>query len=235
MRFDILTIFPEFFSTPLQTSLLGKAIQSRKLAVHLHNIRDFCTDKHKQVDDIPYGGGPGMVMKPEPIVACVRAIPRKKKSRAILLTPRGELFTQAKALGWSQEDQLLLICGRYEGVDERVAQLVVDEEVSIGDYVLNGGEAAALVVLEAVVRLLPGVVGNQTSLVRESFAEGLLEYPQYTRPPEFEGHKVPEVLQSGNHRAIEQWRQEEALVITRKRRPDMLKTTPTKGLQKDPK
>lgn len=227
MRFCLVTIFPDFFVSALQVSLLGKAIQDRKVEVTLHNIRNFCTDKHKQVDDVPYGGGPGMVMKPEPIVACMEAIPRQQKSRSVLLTPRGKLFSQEIAGQWSHLEQLILICGRYEGVDERVSALVVDEEVSIGDYILSGGEAAALVILDTMVRLLPGVVGNQASLAHESFVQGLLEYPQYTRPPEFRGLKVPEVLLSGHHAEIEKWRREQALARTERYRPDL-----TKGLQK---
>lgn len=230
MQFDILTIFPDFFASPLKASLLGKALQDGKVTVALHNIRDFCTDKHKQVDDVPYGGGPGMVMKPEPIVACVESIPRKKKSLAVLLTPRGRLFSQESAAQWAGLDQMILICGRYEGVDERVSQLVADEEVSIGDYVLNGGEAAALVILDTLVRLVPGVLGNQASLTQESFAGGLLEYPQYTRPPEFRGLKVPEVLLGGNHAKIGQWRLDQAAERTARYRPDL-----TKELQKNRK
>ncbi|MBI4223619.1 MAG: tRNA (guanosine(37)-N1)-methyltransferase TrmD [Deltaproteobacteria bacterium] len=227
MQFDILTIFPEFFASTLQTSLLGKALQDRKITIALHNIRDFCTDKHKQVDDLPYGGGPGMVMKPEPIIAAVEALPRKKKSLAVLLTPRGRLFSQEMAGQWARLDQLILICGRYEGVDERVSKLAAVEEVSIGDYVLSGGEAAALIILDTLVRLVPGVLGNQASLAQESFSQGLLEYPQYTRPAEFRGLKVPDILLGGNHAEIEKWRREQALERTNRFRPDL-----TKGLQK---
>lgn len=230
MQFDILTIFPDFFASSLKVSLLGKAIAAQKISVSIHNIRDFATDKHKQVDDVPYGGGPGMVMKPEPMVAAVEAIPRQKKSRVVLLTPRGEVFNQARAQSWRTLDQLILICGRYEGVDERVSELVVDEEISIGDYVLSGGEAAALVILDTMVRLLPGVIGNEASLAQESFGEGLLEYPQYTRPAEFRGLKVPQVLQSGHHAEIEAWRRQQAIDRTRQKRPDL-----TKGLQKKEK
>ncbi|OGQ47800.1 MAG: tRNA (guanosine(37)-N1)-methyltransferase TrmD [Deltaproteobacteria bacterium RIFCSPLOWO2_02_FULL_46_8] len=222
MHFEILTIFPEFFESCFEVSLLGKALTSGKIKVNLHNFRDCATDKHHRVDDIPYGGGAGMVLKPEPLVKALDAIPKEKNSRIILLTPRGKLFHQQMAQEWSQLDQLILICGRYEGVDERVVELRVDEEVSIGDYILNGGEIAAAVVLETVVRLLPGVLGNEASISQESFQQGLLEYPQYTRPPEFEGLKVPDVLLSGHHKEIESWRHKEAIRITRERRPDLL-------------
>ncbi|MBI5299682.1 MAG: tRNA (guanosine(37)-N1)-methyltransferase TrmD [Deltaproteobacteria bacterium] len=223
MYFEILTIFPKFYESCLKVSLLGKAITSCKIKVNLHNFRDYATDKYHRVDDIPYGGGAGMVLKPEPLVRALDAIPKEKKSRTVLLTPRGKLFNQQMAEDWSQLEQLILICGRYEGVDERVVDLRVDEEVSIGDYVLNGGEVASAVVLETVVRLLPGVLGNEVSIFQESFQQGLLEYPQYTRPPEFEGLKVPDVLLSGHHKEIESWRRKEAIRITRERRPDLLK------------
>lgn len=241
MQVDILTIFPEFFNSCLSVSLLGKAIHDQKLTVTVHNLRDYAEGKHAKVDDVPYGGGPGMVFKPEPMVRAVRTIPKKSKSLSLLLSPRGKLFTQAMAREWSKVDQILLLCGRYEGIDERVKELVVDEEISIGDYVLNGGEVASLVVLDTLVRLLPGVVGNERSLLEESFAEapggeGLLEYPQYTRPPEFEGLKVPEILLGGNHKAIDRWRREKSLEITAKQRPDLLKNRPfSKDLQKKPK
>lgn len=234
MHFDILTIFPEFFTSPLKVSLLGKAIQDKKLSVAVHNFRDFAQDKHQKVDDIPYGGGPGMVLKPEPLVRAIRAVPRKQKSLCVLLSPRGALFNQQKAKEWAGLDQLLLICGRYEGVDERVKELVVDEEISIGDTILSGGEAAALVVLDALVRLLPGVVGNEASLEHESFSQNLLEYPQYTRPAEFEGLKVPDILAGGHHKEIEKWREAKALELTKKRRPDLLKKH-LKELQKNKK
>lgn len=236
MQIEILTIFPEFFDSCLKVSLLGKAIHDQKIKINIHNIRDFADGKHAKVDDVPYGGGPGMVFKPEPVVRAVRAIPKKPKSFSLLLSPRGKLFTQDLAREWSQMDQIVLICGRYEGVDERVRELVVDEEISIGDYVLNGGETAALVIVDALVRLLPGVVGNEGSLFEESFAQGILEYPQYTRPPEFEGLKVPEVLLKGNHKEIDRWRREKSLEITAKQRPDLLKNRPaSKDLQKPKK
>ncbi|MDZ4224981.1 MAG: tRNA (guanosine(37)-N1)-methyltransferase TrmD, partial [bacterium] len=187
MRFDILTIFPGFFESPLKCSLIGKALLQKKLSVYLHDIRAFATDRHKTVDAIPYGGGAGMVMKPEPLVAAVESVPRQEKSLRILLSPKGTLFDQKMAKELAQKDQLILVCGRYEGVDERVKELAIDEEISIGDYVLNGGEAAALVIVEALVRFIPGFMGNEASVQRESFEEGLLEHPQYTRPAEFRG------------------------------------------------
>lgn len=234
MRFDILTIFPEFFDSSLRVSLLGKGLSEKKFSVHLHNIRDFASGKHKTVDDVPYGGGAGMVFKPEPVTAAVESIPREKKSLRILLSPRGKPFNQHWAKKLAAYDQLILLCGRYEGVDERVRELVIDEEISIGDYVLGGGETAGLVVIEAVVRLLPGFVGNKSSLSQESFGESLLEYPQYTRPPEFRGLKVPEILLSGHHQAIEAWRREAALALTKERRPDLIRKRKTlaKGKEK---
>lgn len=220
--FNILTIFPEFFESYLKVSLVQKGLREGRIGITLHNIRDFTQDKHHSVDDIPYGGGAGMVFKPEPVVQAVESVPRQVKSLRILLTPRGRLFRQGMARELAACDQLILICGRYEGMDERVRELVVDEEISVGDYVLNGGESAALVLIDTIVRLLPGFVGNEASLSEESFEEGLLEYPQYTRPPEFRGLKVPEVLLSGNHEAIREWREEQGRAFTRSRRPDIL-------------
>ena len=227
MQFDILTIFPEFFESSLKASLLGKGLSDKKFSVRLHNIRDYTEDKHHSVDATPYGGGAGMVMKPEPLVKALEAIPKAKKCLRILLTPCGSLFNQKTAERFGRMDQLIFVCGRYEGVDERVQELAIDEAISIGDYVLNGGEAAALVILETVVRLIPGVIGNEASLSQESFSQGLLEYPQYTRPPEFRGLKVPEVLLSGHHKEIESWRQKQRRIRTLEKRPDLLK-----GLQK---
>lgn len=231
MQVDILTIFPQFFDSPLKISLLGKAIEDKKFHVTVHDLRDFTTDKHAKVDDVPYGGGSGMVFKPEPLVKAVQSIAKKEKSRRILLSPKGRPLSQEVVHELSQYEQLVVICGRYEGVDERVRELVINEEISIGDYILNGGEVAALVLLDALVRLIPGVLGNEASLSEESFAQGLLEYPQYTRPPEFEGLRVPEVLLGGNHKEIAKWRREKALEITRQRRPDLLKKTVLKDLQ----
>ncbi|MDO8494163.1 MAG: tRNA (guanosine(37)-N1)-methyltransferase TrmD [Deltaproteobacteria bacterium] len=232
LQFDILTIFPEFFDSCRGISLFGKALKEKKFALNIHNIRDFTHDKHHKVDDEPFGGGAGMVMKPEPLVEAIESVrlgsvtrgsmTLPKKSRTILMTPRGALFTQSKAKELAECEQIILICGRYEGVDERVSELAVDEELSIGDYILNGGEAASLVVMDCVARLLPGVVGNASSLADESHTDGLLEYPQYTRPAEFRGLKVPEVLASGDHKKIVQWRRQQAEEITKKRRPDLI-------------
>ncbi|HEY8516410.1 MAG TPA: tRNA (guanosine(37)-N1)-methyltransferase TrmD [Candidatus Binatia bacterium] len=220
MRIDVLTIFPEYFSGILATSLLGKAIARGTLDVRLHQLRDWTTDKHRTVDDTPYGGGHGMVMKIEPLVAALEAI-SPPGARRILLTARGSRFTQETAHRLAREEALVLVCGRYEGIDERIDRYV-DEQLCIGDYVLSGGEAAAAVVIDAVTRLVPGVIGNEGSLHEESFSNGLLEYPQYTRPEVFRGDRVPEVLLSGNHAAIERWRREAALAVTAARRPDLL-------------
>ena len=222
MRVDVLTIFPGIFEGPLRESLLGKAIVAGLLDVRVHDIRDFATDRHRQVDDEPFGGGPGMVMKPEPVFAAVESLGPGER-RTILLSPAGRRLDQALVRELSAERWMVLICGRYEGVDERVAQGLPAEEVSIGDFVLSGGEIPALVVLEAVTRLVPGVVGREESLLRESFEEGLLDHPHYTRPRVFRGREVPEVLVSGNHAAIESWRRRAALDKTRRNRPDLLR------------
>ena len=221
MRIDIVTLFCDFFDGPLRTSLLGKAIDSGRLAVTPHDLRQWGLGKHRAVDDEPYGGGAGMVMRPEPLFAAVDAL-RAPGSRVILLSARGPLLTQAKVAELAAQEHLVLLCGRYEGVDERVATHAVDEELSIGDYVLAGGEAAAFVVVEAVARLLPGVVGNEASLSFESHATPVLEYPQYTRPAIFRDLRVPEVLLSGDHGAIARWRLEQSEQVTRARRPDLL-------------
>ena len=221
MRIDVLTIFPGIFESPFRESLLGKAIESGLLEVRVHDIRDFATDKHRQVDDESYGGGPGMVMKPEPVFAAVESLGEGPK-RVILLSPTGRRLDQALARELSREPWLVLICGRYEGVDERVTEGLPAEEVSIGDYVLAGGEVPALVLLEAVTRLVPGVIGKEESHERDSFEAGLLDHPHYTRPAEFRGLAVPEVLLSGNHAEIERWRREAALEKTRRMRPDLL-------------
>ncbi len=223
IRFDILTLFPEYFSSPLNESLLGKAIKNGLVDVKITNIRDFATDKHKVVDDVPFGGGPGMVLKPEPIVSAIESIELKNTSvRKILLSPDGYQFNQNKAHELLKYNQIILICGRYEGVDERVRKYFVDESLSIGDYVLNGGEAAALIVLEATVRLIDGVVGKRISIENESFSGFLLDFPQYTRPREFRGYAVPDVLLSGNHSEIQKWRHRAALKKTLIIRPDII-------------
>lgn len=222
MRIDLITLFPDFFTTPLASGLLGKALAKNIATVNLVNPRDFATDKHRRVDDEPYGGGVGMVMKPEPIFAAVESLPVLPRREVIYLTPQGQKMSQSlfKELG-RDRDQLVLICGHYEGVDERVMNLVT-REVSLGDFVLTGGEIPALALINGVVRLLPGTVGKVESLMAESFENGLLDYPHYTRPPEFRGWKVPDVLLSGNHGAIAQWRQQQQLDRTQQRRPDLL-------------
>ena len=228
MKFDVLTLFPEFFDGPLSTSLLGRAIESGLVDVGLHNIRDNAVGKHRTVDDSPYGGGAGMVMMAEPIVTTLEALQEQSEvpiARTIQLSPSGRLFNQSIARELADcagEGRVVLICGRYEGIDSRVAQICCDDELSIGDYVLNGGELAALVIIEAVSRFIPGVLGNDQSVVVESLEEGLLEYPQYTRPREFRGHKVPETLLDGDHGAIANWRRKQSLILTKTRRPDLL-------------
>ena len=226
MQFHVLTIFPEFFVSPLSVSLLKKAQDRGLVTCHVHNLRDYTTDKHRSTDDAPYGGGPGMVMKPAPIFAALEALGRRlERPKRLLLSPQGTLLTQQKVGQLAAEQTVVLVCGRYEGIDERV-RTVVDEEVSIGDYVLSGGEIAALAVIDAVARLVPGVVGRRESTQDESFSTGLLEYPQYTRPEEFRGLRVPEVLVSGHHAAISRWRRRQALLRTRQRRPELLDTAP---------
>jgi tRNA (guanine37-N1)-methyltransferase len=231
MHFDVLTLFPEMFSSPLGESILKRAQESGRLAVALHNIRDYAADRHHTTDDTPYGGGGGMVMKPEPIFAAVEALlpslPRGPEGEGrdvpiVLLSPQGRLFTQAIAAELSRYQRIILICGRYEGVDERVRQHLATDEISIGDYVLTGGELAALVIIDAVTRLLPGVLGDPGAPFEDSHARGLLEGPHYTHPPVFRGWEVPQVLRSGNHAAIVRWHREQALRRTYERRPDLL-------------
>jgi tRNA (guanine37-N1)-methyltransferase len=222
MIFDILTLFPEMFPSPLEGSIIGKARQEGKIAVNLINIRDYAEGKHRVTDDYPYGGGRGMVMKPEPLIKGITAL-RSEHPEAwvVLMTPQGNPLRQEMVKRLAARPRLALVCGRYEGVDERV-RAFVDEEISLGDYVLTGGELAALVVVDAVARLIPGVLGDQGSSEEDSFSQGLLEYPQYTRPREYEGSEVPEVLLSGDHQTIEQWRRREALRRTWERRPELL-------------
>ena len=222
MRIDVLTIFPGIFESPLRESLLGRAIEAGLLDVRVHDLRDSTSDKHRQVDDESYGGGPGMVMKPEPVFAAVESLGAGDR-RTLLLSPAGRRLDQDLARELAAEPWLVLICGRYEGVDERVVEGLPAEEVSIGDYVVAGGEVPALVVLEAVTRLVPGVIGREESHEQDSFGdEGLLDHPHYTRPAEFRGMRVPETLLSGNHAEIERWRREAALEKTRRNRPDLL-------------
>jgi tRNA (guanine37-N1)-methyltransferase len=222
MIFDILTLFPGMFASPLEESILGKALERELVTVRLHNIREHALDKHQMTDDRPFGGGEGMVMKPEPIVSALDML-RSEGPRpwVVLLTPQGRIFQQEIARELSRHPRLVLICGRYEGVDERVAQHYVDDEISLGDYILTGGELAAMVLVDAVTRLLPGVLGNAASAQMESFAEPVLEHPQYTRPQEFRGHEAPGVLLSGNHEVIRRWRRGQALLRTQRRRPDL--------------
>ena len=228
MLIDIITIFPEVFKPYIDASILGIAQKKEKLHIRVHDLRDYTLDKHKKVDERPFGGGPGMVMMFEPIFRAVAAIKRRRNGRGrvakvILLSPQGKTFNQKIAEKLSKYKHLILICGRYEGVDERVRRELVDEEISIGDYVLTGGELAAMVLVDAVIRLIPGVLGHQDSSRFESFSENLLEYPQYTRPADFRGMRIPEVLLSGNHKKIKEWRRKESLRITKKKRPDLLR------------
>lgn len=216
-RIDVVTIFPELFEVPLKTSLLGRAVESGLLQVAVHDLRAHGLGKHRSVDDEPYGGGPGMVMRPEPIFEAVDEL-SSDGSHVVLMSPRGSRLDHPGVARLASYDHLILICGRFEGVDERVALHCADEEISIGDYVLAGGELAALVVIETVSRMVPGVLGNEASLSEESHTAGELEYPQYTRPAEFRGHAVPDVLLSGDHGRIEQWRRTEAARVTRSRR-----------------
>lgn len=218
---DVFTVLPEYLDAPLDASILGRARAVGLLDVRLHDVRDFGEGRHKSVDDQPFGGGPGMVMMPGPLFASVESVEREDRP-LYLLDAGGRCFDQAMARELAAGNGFGLVCGRYEGVDERVREHLVDGEISIGDYVLLGGEAAALVVVEAVARLLPGVLGNEESATEESFAEGLLEYPHYTRPADFRGWGVPDVLRSGDHGAVARWRQEQALERTRRRRPDLL-------------
>lgn len=221
MRFDIISLFPDFFISPLQSGLLGKALARGIAEVKITNPRDFTTDKHHRVDDQPYGGGVGMVMKPEPIVAAVESLPVLPRRQVLLLTPQGELMCQAMLRDWAtQWDQLVVICGHYEGVDERVCR-IVQREVSLGDFVLTCGEIPALTLLNGVIRLLPGTVGKPASLAADSFEADLLDYPHYTRPADFRGWQVPAVLLSGNHAAIARWRRQQQIERTRQRRPDL--------------
>ncbi|MBE9128003.1 MULTISPECIES: tRNA (guanosine(37)-N1)-methyltransferase TrmD [unclassified Coleofasciculus] len=221
MRFDVVTLFPDFFGSPLSSGLLGKALAKEIAEVHFVNPRDFATDKHRRVDDEPYGGGVGMLMKPEPIFAAVESLPVMPRRDVILMTPQGQPLKQPLLVELATNyDQLVIICGHYEGVDERVLHLVT-REVSLGDFVLTCGEIPALALINGVVRLRPGTVGKTESLKLESFEDGLLDYPQWTRPAEFRGWKVPEVLLSGNHAAIDRWRKQQQLHKTRKHRPDL--------------
>jgi tRNA (guanine37-N1)-methyltransferase len=221
MRLDLVTIFPRMFDSPFSETIIKRAREKGVVEIFIHDIRAFAKDKHKMVDDTPYGGGAGMVMMPGPLVECVESIDRLSSSLRVVLAPSGEPFSEAIAREFAALDQLILICGRYEGIDERAKEIIADREISIGDYVLSGGEIPAMAVADAVIRLIPGVLGNNTSVEHESFENGLLEHPHYTRPEIFRGMKVPEVLLSGNHSEIDKWRHSEALRLTLERRPDM--------------
>ncbi len=221
MRIDVLTLFPAMFAGPLDESIIKRAREESLLDLRIHNLRDYAHDRHKTVDDRPFGGGPGMLLKPEPIYEAVESLAHET-TRVILLSPAGRTFTQAIARELTHSEHLLLISGHYEGFDERVRQTLADDELSIGDYVLTNGALPVMVIVDAVTRLLPGVLGDDESAVEESFSHGLLEYPQYTRPAEFRGMKVPDVLLSGNHAEIAKWRAEQARLRTQERRPDLL-------------
>ena len=220
MKFDILTLFPEMFDI-LKQSIIGKAIEKELIDINLINIRDFSKNKHKKVDDTPYGGGAGMIMKPDVVYDAYKSI-KSENAKVIYMSPQGKVLNQKKVEQLSKENHLIILCGHYEGIDQRVLDKIVDEEISIGDYVLTGGEIPAMVLIDSVSRYVEGVL-NEESIKEESFSEGLLEYPQYTRPEIFEGEKVPEVLLSGHHKNIEKWRKEKSLEITKNKRPELLK------------
>jgi len=221
MKIDILTLFPESFM-PLKESIISRAIKTQKLEINIINIRDFSKDKHKKCDDYTFGGGPGMLMMVQPIYEAMTSIEGYKQAHKIYLSPKGKTFSQSRAKELSKIDHIILLCGHYEGVDQRAIDLLIDEEISIGDYVLTGGELPAMVVVDAVSRLVPTVLGGEESAEIESFENGLLEYPQYTKPREFMGLEVPEVLISGDHKKVDEWRKNEAEKITKQRRPDLL-------------
>ncbi|MGD9115593.1 MAG: tRNA (guanosine(37)-N1)-methyltransferase TrmD [Dehalococcoidia bacterium] len=222
MRIDVATLFPEMFAGVFELGIMKRAIDRGLVSLGLHNIRDYTHDKHHTADDYPYGGGAGMVLKPEPIFEAVEAIAKKKKTPIVLLSPQGRLFTHQVARELAKQPQLVLICGHYEGIDERVREHLASDEISIGDYVLSGGELAAMVVIDSVFRLVPGVLGSEASPLDDSHAGGLLEYPQYTRPPQYRGWEVPEILLSGNHAQIDGWRREQAIRRTLAQRPELL-------------
>ena len=229
MRFHVLTLFPEMILNGMSESIIGRAIKNEYISLNVVNIRDYSDNKHMKVDDYPYGGGAGMVMQAPPVVAAYESVVEnmnldvtKKKPRVVYMTPQGSVFNQDMAQDFAKEEDLILLCGHYEGIDERALEMIVTDHVSIGDYVLTGGELPAMVVVDCVSRLVPNVLNNEESAMFESFYDGLLEHPQYTRPVEFRGKRVPEVLLSGNHKKIEEWRKEKSLERTRQRRPDLL-------------
>lgn len=234
MKIHILSLFPEMFTGVLGTSIMKKAVEKEAVSFEVTDFRDFSTNKHKSVDDYPYGGGAGMVLKPQPIFDAIDAIKEKsnQKPRIVLMCPQGEKFTQKKAEELAQESQLIFICGHYEGYDERIREQLATDEISIGDYVLTGGELGAMVVIDSVVRLLPDALGNEESAPEDSFSTGLLEHPQYTRPAEFNGYEVPEILRSGHHQKINDWRKKQSLLRTKQRRPDLLENYPLTDQEK---
>lgn len=221
MRIDILTLFPEMFA-PLRASLIGKATDKNALTINIIDIRDYTKDKHKKCDDYPFGGGVGMLMTPQPIYDAITSIDGYKDALKIYMSPRGKTLTQRRVVELSQKQHIILLCGHYEGVDQRIIDMLIDEELSIGDYVLTGGELPAMVVVDAVARYIPGVLGKSESVSDESFSSGMLEYPQYTRPQDFMGYKVPDVLVSGNHQKVDEWRKQQSKIVTLKNRPDLL-------------
>lgn len=226
MRFHIMTLFPEIFNSYMNESIMKRAIEKEKIEVFIYNIRDFTNNKHKKVDDYPFGGGAGMVMTPQPIYDTYKHIIDTysiKSPRVVYLTPKGKVYNQCIAESFSIQDDIILLCGHYEGIDQRIIDLIVTDEISIGDYVLTGGELPALILIDSISRLIPGVLSQSESFEEESFKDNLLEYPHYTRPREFMGHEVPRVLLSGNHKNIQKWRTEESIKITRERRPDLYK------------
>ncbi len=235
MKIDVLSLFPSMFEGVLHSSIMKKAQENDAVSFHVTDFREFSTNKHHKVDDYPYGGGAGMVLKPEPIFAAVESITKgaANKPRVILLCPQGQRFDQKKAEELANEEHLVFICGHYEGYDERIRQHLVTDELSLGDFVLTGGEIASMAIIDSVVRLLPNVLGNAESPVLDSFSTGLLEHPQYTRPSDFKGLKVPDVLLSGNHGNVEKWRQEQSLLRTYERRPDLLKNATLTAHQSD--
>ena len=221
MRFDVLTIFPEYFGV-MNSGIMGRAVKDGKFSLVVTDIREYSLDKHKKTDDYPYGGGAGMVMTPDPVVRAIEAVDPDHEALRVYLSPKGETFRQATACELAKRDRILLLCGGYEGIDERIIDLAIDREISIGDYVLTGGELPALVVMNATARYIDGVLGSEESTVEESFSAGLLEYPHYTRPQVYRGLSVPEVLISGNHAEVDKWRARKSLEITRARRPDLI-------------
>jgi len=223
MRIDVISIFPKMFDPILKESIIKRAIIKKKVTIKVHDLRQYTNDKHKKVDDRPFGGGPGMLMTPQPLFDAVKKVRGRRKSKVIFMCPSGKSLTQKKAKQLSKEKSLILLCGRYEGIDERVRNTIVDESISIGDYVLTGGELPAMVLIDSITRLIPGVLGRKDSLVNESFEGNLLDFPQYTRPANFRGIKVPIVLLSGNHKAIKMWRKSKSQALTKRNRPDLYK------------